>query len=143
MPSQILQCKLLQFSFAMNYPWALRWRIYLPLLLLICIEIIIFFAVVYWSIDSFNLGWLINREGHQEKEFWGMLYFSMGTFFRIGYGDQVPVGLSRWIVGLEAFSNYLIEVMFIARIVTSILGKFITFSIRERLEALLNLHESN
>jgi hypothetical protein len=42
---------------------------------------------------------------------------------------------------VEAFSNYLIEVMFIAGIVTSILGKFITFSIRERLEALLNLHE--
>jgi hypothetical protein len=125
----------------MNFPWTIRWHFYLPQLLLICLGIIFFFAVCYWSIDTINWGWLLNRNGDREKEFLAMLYFSMGTFFRIGYGDQVPIGLSRWIVGLEAFSNYLIEVIFIARLVTSILGKFISFSIRERLEALLNLHE--
>lgn len=126
---------------AMNQPWTIRWHIYLPQLLLICLGIIVFFAVCYWSIDILNWGWLLNRKGDREKEFLGMLYFSMGTFFRIGYGDQVPFGLNRWLVGLEAFSNYFVEVIFIARLIMNVLGKFISFSIRERLENLLTRYE--
>lgn len=125
----------------MNQPWKINWHIYLPQLLLICLGIIFFFAVCYWSIDTLNWGWLLNREGQRENEFLGMLYFSMGTFFRIGYGDQIPVGLSRLFTGIEAFANYLVEVIFISRLVIDILEKFITFSIRERLENIFRRHE--
>lgn len=40
----------------------------------------------------------------------------METFFRIGYSDQVPVGVVMWIVGLEAV-HFLIEIAFSAYIV--------------------------
>jgi hypothetical protein len=125
----------------MHHPWKIRWHVYLPQLVLICCAIIVFFTVCYWSINALNWGWILNRESQRENDFLGMLYFSMGTFFRIGYGDQVPVGLSRWFAGLEALSNYLVEVLFISRLIINMLEKFISFSIRQRLENIFHRHE--
>jgi hypothetical protein len=91
--------------------------------------------------DTLNWGQILNRQGHQETQFVDFLYFSIGTFFRIGYGDQIPIGVNRWIAGIEAFSNYAIEIVFMARLVTNFLSKFVMSSIRDRLEILLNYYE--
>lgn len=43
-----------------------------------------------------------------------MQAFIMGTFFHIGYGDQVPTDWSCPLVGLEALSSFLLEMVFLA-----------------------------
>lgn len=127
--------------FVMNYNWKIRWHIYLSQLLSACLELVVFFAFWYWMADTCNWGQILNREGHQETQFAEFLYFSIGTFFRIGYGDQIPVGVNRWLAGIEAFSNYAIEITFMARLVTNFLSEFVMSSIRDRLETLLNYYE--
>lgn len=125
----------------MNYNWKIRWHIYLSQLLLVCLGLVVFFAFWYRLADFLNLGQILNREGLLETQLSEFLYFSMGTFFRIGYGDQIPVGINRWLAGLEAFSNYAIEIVFMARLLTNFLSKFVMSSIRDRLETLLNNYE--
>lgn len=125
----------------MNYNWKIRWHIYLSQLLFVCLGLVVFFAFGYWIADTKNWGQILNREGHRENQFFEFLYFSIGTFFRIGYGDQIPVGANRWLAGIEAFSNYAIEIVFMARLVTNFLGKFVMSNIRTRLESLLNDYE--
>jgi hypothetical protein len=125
----------------MNHDWKIRWHIYLSQLLSACLGLVIFFAFWYWMANTCNWGQILNREGHQETQFAEFLYFSIGTFFRIGYGDQIPVGINRWIAGIEAFSNYAVEIIFMARLVTNFLSKFVMLSIRDRLETLLNYYE--
>lgn len=121
----------------MRYNWTIRWQTYLAQLSLVCTGVIILFAACYWSADILNWGWLLDQEGHRETHFLDFLYFSIGTFFRIGYADQVPVGSIRWLLGFEAFSNYLIEILFVAQLVTSLMDSFVSFRVRERLDALL------
>ncbi len=53
----------------------------------------------------------------------------------------MPVGLIRWILGFEAFSNYLVEILFVAQLVTSLMDSFVSFRVRERLDALLARHD--
>jgi hypothetical protein len=88
-----------------------------------------------------QLGQILNREGHRENQLSEFLYFSVGTFFRIGYDDQIPVGINRWIAGIEAFSNYAFEIIFMARLVTNFLSKFVMSSLLNRLETLLKYYE--
>ncbi len=125
----------------MNYSWRISWHIYLSQLFIVCLGLVVIFAFWYWMADTCNWGQTLNREGHQESQFTEFLYFSIGTFFRIGYGDQIPVGVNRWIAGIEAFSNYALEIVFMARLVTNFLSKFVMSSIRDRLETLLDYSE--
>lgn len=111
-----------------------NWWAYFGQLALISFGLIVVFAVLYWSVDALNWGWLLNRSGEREQSFGDFLYFSMGTFFRIGYGDQIAFGVSRWLVGLEAFSNYCVEIMFIIHTISMALRKYIASKFREQLE---------
>ena len=77
-------------------------------MLLACLGLVVFFAFWYWIADTCNWGQILNREGQWETQLSEFIYFSIGTFSRIGYGDQIPVGANRWIAGIEAFSNYAI-----------------------------------
>lgn len=111
---------------------------YLLQIAFISLGVIVFFAFLYWGVDSLNWGWVLDREGSRESSFFSFLYFSMGTFFRIGYGDQAPVDLFRWIAGLEAMSNFAIEIIIITELVKTALEKAISLGTRERLESLLS-----
>jgi hypothetical protein len=77
---------------------------------------------------------VLTRQETGEADFLSLLYFSMGTFFRIGYGDQVPTGWNCLLVGLEALSSFLLELIFLAQVVTSTLERFILRRLREELE---------
>lgn len=125
----------------MNHDWRIRWHIYLSQLLFACLGLVLFFAFWYWIADTRNWGQILNLEARRETQFVEFLYFSIGTFFRIGYGDQIPVGVNRWIAGIEAFSNYVIEIVFMARLVTNFLSKFVMSNIKTRLETLFNDYE--
>lgn len=92
------------------------------------------FALLYMGIDRLSWGMVLTRQETREVDFLSLLYFSMGTFFRIGYGDQVPTGWSCLLVGLEALSSYLLELIFLAQVVTATLERFISQRLREKLE---------
>jgi hypothetical protein len=86
------------------------------------------------------LGWgeLQNRYGEHVVDFLPFLYFSVETFFRIGYGTQTPVGLAWAIVAMEAMSHFLLEVVFIAHMAILGLHKFISVGDLTRFEDILN-----
>jgi hypothetical protein len=121
----------------MNRNSQIRRLSYLLQIVSVSLGFIVFFAALYWAIDTLNWGWVLSREGNRADSFLSFLYFSMGTFFRIGYGDQVPVGLTQWIAGLEAMSNFAIEILIITEWVTAALEKSTFLHTRERLENLL------
>ncbi|WP_322506329.1 hypothetical protein [Chroococcidiopsis cubana] len=66
------------------------------------------------------------------------LYFSIETFFRIGYGTQVPLRAMWLAVTLEALSHFVVEILFVAHFATLGLNKLVSLSNRTRLENLLN-----
>ncbi|MBD2103073.1 two pore domain potassium channel family protein [Leptolyngbya sp. FACHB-261] len=108
---------------------------------LISLAIVIGFAFCYWLAEHLDWGHVLTREGKRETAFAELLYFSMGTFFRIGYGDQVPTDLSRWIVGLEALCNFLVTLVYIAQLVADSMERSIVNKTRERLENLFGRYE--
>lgn len=44
-------------------------------------------------------------------------YFSVVTWTTLGYGDFVPIGLSRWVVIIQVLSGYVLMALFIAALV--------------------------
>ena len=118
----------------MNRLTTRRWCNYAVLLTSICLGLIVLFALLYMGIDRLSWGMVLTRQETREVDFLSLLYFSMGTFLRIGYGDQVPTGWSCLLVGLEALSSYLLELIFLAQVVTATLERFISQRLREKLE---------
>jgi hypothetical protein len=116
-----------------------RWFSALLQLMLISLGLILLFALVFWGMDLLNWGILQDRSGQRAAGFLPFLYFSVETFFRIGYGTQTPVGAMWAIVTLEALSHFLIEVVFIAHLVTYGLNRLISLGDRTRLENSLRL----
>lgn len=111
-----------------------RWCNYILLLTLIALSLIVLFALLYRAIDQFGFGTVITRQGDRETDFLALLYFSMGTFFRIGYGDQVPTGWNYLLVGLEALSSFLLEMIFLAQVVTAAAERYFLQQLRAHLE---------
>jgi hypothetical protein len=114
------------------------WLFTLVQLTIVSLSVVLIFALAYWSLDALDLGGLQERNGERVAGFLPFLYFSVETFFRIGYGIQTPVGLAWAIVTLEAMSHFLIEVVFIAHMATLGLHRLISLSDRTRLENTLN-----
>jgi len=54
--------------------------------------VVLIFALAYWSLDALDLGGVPEQKGEGVAGFLPLLYFSVETFFRIGYGIQTPVG---------------------------------------------------
>lgn len=111
-----------------------RWCNSALLLTLIALSLIVPFALLYWGIDQLGFGTVITRQGDRETDFIALLYFSMGTFFRIGYGDQVPTGWNYLLVGLKALSSFLLEVIFLAQVVMATAERYFLQQIRAYLE---------
>lgn len=107
-------------------------------LTVISFVLVFIFAIAYWSLASLGLGGLQNRNGEHVVEFLPCLYFSVETFFRIGYGAQIPVGLAWAVVALEAMAHFLLEVVFIAHMAILGLHKLVSLSDRSRLEDILH-----
>lgn len=123
---------------AIDDPIESRWGSAVLQLVLLSFGLTILFALVYWGIDGLNWGLLQDREGKRAVRFLPFLDFSIETFFRIGYGTQVPLG-AMWIaVTLEALSHFVVEILFIAHFATLSLNKLVSLSNRTRLENLLN-----
>lgn len=123
---------------ALNDTIKSRWGSTILQLVLLSFGLIILFALVYWGMDGLNWGILQDREGKRAVKFLPFLYFSIETFFRIGYGTQVPLG-AMWIgVTLEALSHFVIEILFVAHFATLGLNELVSSSNRTRLENLLN-----
>ncbi|WP_106544342.1 ion channel [Chroococcidiopsis sp. CCALA 051] len=128
----------MEIGMAIDDPIESRWGSAVLQLVLLSFGLTILFALVYWGIDGLNWGLLQDREGKRAVRFLPFLYFSIETFFRIGYGTQVPLG-AMWIaVTLEALSHFVVEILFIAHFATLSLNKLVSLSNRTRLENLLN-----
>ncbi|WP_164928831.1 potassium channel family protein [Gloeobacter violaceus] len=80
---------------------------------------------------------VLTRAGERERHFLDLLYFSTGTFFRIGYGDQVPTGWARLLVGLEAFCNFLLGLAFIAQLAPAAWQHLARLSLHNQLEGFI------
>lgn len=115
-----------------------RWFFTLLQLTAISLSLVVIFAIAYWSLDVLGWGGLEEENGERVSDFLTFLYFSVETFFRIGYGTQTPIGLSWVIVTLEAMSNFLLEVVFIANFATLGLYRLISSRDRTWLEGILN-----
>jgi hypothetical protein len=111
-----------------------RWIYYTGILSLFSIGLIILFALQYWAIDQLGWGTIETDKGIRETSFLKLLYFSMGTFFRIGYGDQIPTGWNYLIVGLEALSSYILGLLFLAQVMISATERILLRQFRTDLE---------
>lgn len=72
------------------------------------IFLIILFSLIFWGLGIENRGEIIeiSLAGSIESNiisFFQALYFSVVTFTTLGYGDLVPIGLSRLFAAIEAF----------------------------------------
>lgn len=83
-------------------------------LLLICINVVIFFTFLYLLLSFFHIGNIVEhyRSPQVHADFGDRLittmYFSAITLFSVGYGDITPVGWSRMIAILEATVGYIL-----------------------------------
>ena len=90
-------------------------------LLLLYINVIITFAVIYMLFDFLNIGPIIDHYdpiGKQLGWFERMthsIYFSAITLLSVGYGDLTPFGWSRVIAIIEALIGYLLPAGLVIR----------------------------
>lgn len=115
-----------------------RWISALLQLVLLSLALVVLFAIAYWGVNALNWGWLQNQNGERAEGVLPFLFFSVETFFRIGYGNQAPMGATWLVITLEALSHLMIEVIFIAHLTISALNKLILLDDRTRLENSLN-----
>ena len=66
------------------------------------IEIWIFALAYYYKIQ--NPGWG-SLEGNTSGTIWDCAYFSFTTFTTLGFGDIVPLGNLRYLVGIESLTG--------------------------------------
>lgn len=63
-------------------------------------------AAVYWfKIQADGFGHLAGEIGNG---FWDCVYFSFITYTTVGYGDIYPIGLIRYLAGLESLIGLLL-----------------------------------
>ena len=79
-------------------------------LFLLWIAVTIFFAFVYWMLDHVTtLHGVIEPlapDNHPILTWYDALYFSVTTSTTVGFGDIVPIGLSRFFVAIQALVSY-------------------------------------
>jgi hypothetical protein len=66
------------------------------------VEIVIFAAVIYFQVNNGNFG---NLSGNFYGNFLDCVYFSFTNYTTLGYGDIVPHGHLRFLVGVEAVTG--------------------------------------
>ena len=82
-------------------------------ILIYIISVIILFALIYIMLDKFFHGHGTNKVNANILDY---LYFSVVTFATLGYGDIVPVGLSKLLVIIEVLSGMFLAAIFIGKI---------------------------
>lgn len=112
------------------------WFNYAAVLTLISLGLVALFTLLYMGVDQLGWGMVVTRQETREINFLALLYFSMGTYFRIGYGDQISTGLNCLLVGLEAMSSYLLGLIFLAQVTTAASERFLLRRLREELEGI-------
>jgi hypothetical protein len=78
------------------------------------------FAALYWTMSTFlppEHGLSGLAEHTLLGRAWASLYFSIVTATTVGYGDIVPLGMSRVVAGMEAIIGFLLFAIFIAKLV--------------------------
>ncbi|WEG11287.1 ion channel [Pullulanibacillus sp. KACC 23026] len=86
----------------------------LTALFLFYMNVIIFFAIIYWLLDWTKLGTIVDHfstSSHQETLLDSLLrafYMSSLTLLSVGYGDLTPFGLSRGVAVIEAMVGYIL-----------------------------------
>jgi hypothetical protein len=70
-------------------------------------------GMIILSAYLYTYGSLLRHSGLFKPNFFQGLYFSVITFFTVGYGDMTPVGFCKLIAMLEAFSGVLIMSLFV------------------------------
>lgn len=83
-------------------------------LFMICVNIIMFFTVIYVILDLTNLGLIVDHHAPERHlPLWldhgtRIIYFSAITLFSVGYGDITPFGWSRGVAIIEATIGYIL-----------------------------------
>ncbi|MBP3953560.1 two pore domain potassium channel family protein [Bacillus suaedae] len=87
--------------------------------LLLYINIWLSFTVVYFILDVYELGLIVDHYAsfsHQNSD-WDLmtrsLYLSAITLLSVGYGDVTPFGLSRAVAMIQALIGYLLPVVIV------------------------------
>lgn len=82
-----------------------------------------FFSLIYVLLEFSTSSLLLETVSHNETAtiFGKAFYFSFVTYFTIGYGDFVPMGVMRWIAGFEAFTGLFLMSYFTVAFVRKIL----------------------
>lgn len=71
------------------------------------------FTLCYIFLDYLDVGTVIDHhsnEAHQNQTidiFTRSFYFSFITLFAVGYGDMIPLGLSKGVAIIQAFVGYI------------------------------------
>jgi len=78
---------------------------------------------IFFCSCLYTQGYLIAGNSIFRPSLFQALYFSVVTFTTIGYGDMVPIGLSKGIVMIESFSG----LFFIPIFITGLCRKYLRF----------------
>jgi len=83
----------------------------------------VFYSFLYIGLELFTNATILETVSHNETTtlFGKAFYFSFVTYFTIGYGDFVPMGVNRWIAGFEAFTGLFLMSYFTVAFVRKIL----------------------
>lgn len=82
-------------------------------ILIYIISTIIFFALMYFVLDTFSERNGTNKDSLSILDY---LYFSVVTFATLGYGDITPEGFSKLLVIIEVLSGMFLAAIFIGKI---------------------------
>jgi hypothetical protein len=82
-----------------------------------------FFSIVYVLMELSKIAILLETVDHKEVAYLigKSFYFSFVTYFTIGYGDFVPMGMMRWVAGFQAFTGLFLMSYFTVAFVRKIL----------------------
>ena len=80
---------------------------------------VLVFALIYLLLSTVpGHGPIASGDQHQIRSFWDSLYFSIITATSTGYGDIVPIGLSRAFASIESFSGILLFAFFVSKLLS-------------------------
>lgn len=63
------------------------------------------YGFVYWTLVKYGYG---NLEGHFDGSFISCVYFSATTYSSLGFGDVIPKGPIRMLVGVEVLNGLIL-----------------------------------
>ncbi|WP_176222054.1 potassium channel family protein [Tuberibacillus sp. Marseille-P3662] len=83
-------------------------------LLMLCMNIILTFTLIYLALDFLDLGRIVEHRGGQIfaplwfDQLTRTMYFSSITLFSVGYGDMTPYHWARIVAVVEATVGYIL-----------------------------------